>query len=57
MVRLTPRGWKTFEEMAIEHRQWVSDMLDGLDVVEQQQLIDLLSKLRDALHYRQEHEA
>jgi DNA-binding MarR family transcriptional regulator len=54
MVRLTPSGLTTFEAMAVEHRQWVNDLLDGLNPDEQHQLIDLLGKLRDSLHQRRE---
>lgn len=31
LLRLTPKGKKTFEQMARQHNQWVAELFDGLD--------------------------
>lgn len=31
LLRLTPKGKKTFEQMAKQHNQWVAELFEGLD--------------------------
>jgi DNA-binding MarR family transcriptional regulator len=50
VARLTDAGKAAFEEMALIHRGWVGELLDGLTDTEQQQLYDLLTKLRETLY-------
>lgn len=49
-ARLTDAGITAFQGMAGEHRAWIDGLLDGLTEDEQQQLSDLLLKLKDTLH-------
>ena len=46
IVRLTPKGRRTFEAMAQEHEQWILDMFAGLDAKTVQQLHSQLGALR-----------
>jgi DNA-binding MarR family transcriptional regulator len=48
-IQLTPIGRIKFSEMALVHEQWVANMFSALDKAEQQQLHDLLAKLKSAL--------
>ncbi|MDX2160314.1 MAG: MarR family transcriptional regulator [bacterium] len=54
-ARLTTAGKDAFEMMAVEHREWVGGLLDGLTDDEQQQLSDLLAKMKDGLHEKLDH--
>ena len=46
ILRLTPKGRKTFEAMASEHEQWILELFAGLDVKTAQQLYSQLGALR-----------
>ena len=45
-VRLTPQGRRDFHAMATEHEAWLTDLFDGFDPRLQQQLYDLLGRMR-----------
>jgi DNA-binding MarR family transcriptional regulator len=49
VVRLTKSGIKAFESMSGEHCEWVATLTEGLDADEQEQMQQLLTKLRDSL--------
>jgi DNA-binding MarR family transcriptional regulator len=49
-VRLTATGLSTFEGMASQHREWVHDLTSSLEEEQQQELFNLLTRLRDSLH-------
>jgi DNA-binding MarR family transcriptional regulator len=49
IVRLTSAGRDTFETMAGSHEAWIIDAMSSLSTAEQQQLYDLLSKLKQPL--------
>jgi hypothetical protein len=36
--------------MAVQHRQWVLELTSGLNEEEQQQLMSLLTQLKDSVH-------
>ena len=46
ILRLTPKGRRSFEAMADEHEQWVLELFEGLDVKAVQQLYSHLGALR-----------
>ena len=46
ILRLTPKGRRTFEAMADEHEQWILDLFAGLDEKTVQQLYTHLGALR-----------
>jgi DNA-binding MarR family transcriptional regulator len=46
IVRLTPKGRRMFETMAIEHESWILELFGGLDVRTVQQLYTQLGHLR-----------
>lgn len=48
-VALTPEGRRQFRTMATAHERWVVELLGGLDAAEQQQLFELLGRLKDGL--------
>jgi DNA-binding MarR family transcriptional regulator len=48
-VRLTPKGKRAFDAMAVEHERWVIDMLSGLSAGERKQLHGLLGRLKAGL--------
>jgi len=54
MLRLTPRGRRTFEGMAREHEQWVLELFSGLDDHALAQLHAHLGVLRS--HLKPDHE-
>ena len=56
VVRLTPDGTTAFEEMAVQHRDWVEGLIAGIDDADREQLFALLSKLRDSLYKKLEKE-
>jgi DNA-binding MarR family transcriptional regulator len=56
IVCLTASGVKAFEEMAVQHREWVLALTDGLDEAEQHQLLELLSQLRDSISKKLEND-
>ena len=45
-VSLTARGRETFERMAATHEQWVAELFAGLDAQRQDELYELLGRLR-----------
>lgn len=45
-VRLTPQGQRDFSAMAAEHEQWLRALFEGVPVREQQQLYELLGRMR-----------
>jgi DNA-binding MarR family transcriptional regulator len=49
LVRLTPRGKKAFRQMAAVHEQWIVELFGQTGARDQQQLLRLLGKLKDAL--------
>lgn len=49
LVKLTPKGAKAFARMAEEHEQWVIAMLGHLDTQEVDQLMQLLSRVKQGL--------
>lgn len=49
IVKLTDKGKQEFERMADVHRGWVDSLLDGLTTDEQDELYNLLKKLRQSL--------
>jgi DNA-binding MarR family transcriptional regulator len=49
LVRLTPKGKRAFDAMAIEHEAWVIDLLSGLSVVERDRLYALLGRVKITL--------
>ncbi|HVU09963.1 MAG TPA: MarR family transcriptional regulator [Phototrophicaceae bacterium] len=52
VVRLTSAGKKRFEKMARLHRDWIDGLMAGLNAEERDQLLELLSKLRNSLPER-----
>jgi len=48
-IALTPQGRTQFAKMAVAHEQWVMSLLSFLDESEQQQLSNLLGKLKGRL--------
>lgn len=46
IVRLTPKGRRSFETMAGAHEKWILELFAGLNRVEMQQLHALLGELR-----------
>ena len=49
IVRLTPKGRRSFEAMARAHEQWILEIFGGLNRTEMQQLHALLGELRARL--------
>ena len=49
LAKLTDSGTNAFEDMAVQHREWVADLTSGLSDDEQRQLQMLLTKLRDSI--------
>lgn len=46
IVRLTPKGRRSFEAMARAHEEWILELFSGLSRTEMQQLHALLGELR-----------
>lgn len=46
ILRLTPKGRRSFESMAQEHEEWILELFAGLDGTVVRQLHDELGKLR-----------
>jgi DNA-binding MarR family transcriptional regulator len=53
-VTLTPKGRKTFEQIAAEHERWVVELLGGIADADRHQLYNLLGRLRVQLSARHE---
>ena len=49
IVKLTPQGRRHFAAMARAHERWVMDMFDDVSVRDVQQLMRLLSKLKQSV--------
>lgn len=49
IVKLTPQGRKTFEQVASVHEAWVIELFAGMKASERDQLNDLLGRLRRQL--------
>ena len=49
LVRLTDQGQTFFADVAMYHRQWVSDMMKDMSRTEMNQLYDLLARLKQSL--------
>ena len=49
IVRLTNKGRKVFRGMAEEHEGWIIDMLGHLQAAEVEQLMKLLSRIKDGI--------
>lgn len=49
-VKLTAAGRRSFARMAVEHERWISELLGGLSTAEKNQLIQLLSTLKQHLN-------
>jgi len=45
-VRLTPKGKRAFDTMAVAHERWVIELLAGLDAAERRRLAALLGRLK-----------
>jgi DNA-binding MarR family transcriptional regulator len=52
VVRLTPKGRKTFDAMAAVHERWVLDLFDGLKAEERERLQALLGRLKHVVAER-----
>ena len=50
MVSLTPKGSKSFQKIAEDHRLWVGDMMAGLSAEEMTTLYGLLARLKESIH-------
>jgi DNA-binding MarR family transcriptional regulator len=48
-VRLTPKGKRQFDAMAVEHEQWIIDLLDGIPAGERDALYESLGHLKSAM--------
>jgi DNA-binding MarR family transcriptional regulator len=48
-VRLTEKGRVAFEQMALTHETWIAGWLGSLNAHEQQQLYELLGKLKQGI--------
>jgi len=51
-VRLTPKGKRAFDTMAVEHEGWVEELLSGLTRAERERLYALLGRLKTTIHER-----
>ncbi len=51
IVRLTPKGRRSFEAMARAHEQWIVELFGGLDRARTAQLYALLGQLRQSLSH------
>ncbi|MES2263912.1 MAG: MarR family transcriptional regulator [Pseudomonadota bacterium] len=49
-VKLTAAGRRSFERMAEVHEGWIAGLLEGLSVTEKNQMIALLSRMKDHLN-------
>ena len=49
-VRLTPAGREAFATMAAVHEEWIAELLQGMSGAEKNQLIALLSTMKQHLH-------
>jgi DNA-binding MarR family transcriptional regulator len=52
-VRLTPKGRRAFNAMAVEHERWVEELLSGLPRAERERLYALLGRLKTTILERE----
>lgn len=50
LIRLTPKGKKTFAEMAQVHEQWINELFADMTEQNRHMLFDLLGQLKSASH-------
>ncbi len=48
-VRLTPKGKRQFDAMAVEHERWIIDLLEGMPPDEREALYESLGHLKSAV--------
>ena len=48
-VRLTAKGKRVFDAMAIEHEQWVVELMEGLNAAERDRLYAMLGRLKTSM--------
>lgn len=53
-VGLTPKGRSEFKVMADRHKEWISDILGGLDEEDVVQMTKMMGQMRDSLRARKE---
>jgi DNA-binding MarR family transcriptional regulator len=51
-VQLTPKGKRAFDAMAVEHEQWVEELMSGLTRAERERLYALLGRLKSKIRER-----
>src|SRR5213592_3909816 len=51
-VRLTPKGKRQFDAMAVEHEQWIIGLLDGIPASERDALYESLGHLKSTMVVR-----
>jgi DNA-binding MarR family transcriptional regulator len=51
-VQLTPKGKRAFDAMAVEHEQWVEELMSGLTRAERDRLFALLGRLKSTIRER-----
>jgi len=51
-VQLTPKGKRAFDAMAVEHEQWIEELLSGLTRAERDRLFVLLGRLKSTIAER-----
>ena len=51
-VRLTPKGKRQFDAMAVEHERWVIDLMDEISKEERHVLFESLGNLKTAISAR-----
>ena len=51
-VRLTPKGKRQFDAMAVEHERWVIDLMDEISKEERHVLFESLGNLKTAMSAR-----
>lgn len=53
-VGLTPKGRSEFKVLADRHKEWISDILGGLDEEDVVQMTKMMGQMRDSLRARKE---
>ena len=48
-VRLSPEGQRQFRRMALDHEQWLVELLDGVSVKHKNLLVELLGEVKQEL--------
>ncbi len=49
LVKLTPRGKKAFRQMAAVHERWIVELMSEIGERDQEQLLQMLGRLKDAV--------